>query len=350
MSEMQRINLTDDYSIPRVIKGGWQLAGGHGPVDRQQAIEDMFTYYNAGITTFDCADIYTGVEDLIGEFRKELARHQGSSALSKIQVHTKYVPDRSILGKLTFPDVETAIRRSIRRLGVESIDLVQFHWWDFSIKQYVEVGLMLDKLQKQGMIRHIGLTNFDVVHMKELVDAGVKILTNQVQYSVLDRRPQKTLEKYCQDNSITMLCYGGLAGGFIGDRYLDSKEPILEYLETNRSLVKYKLIIDDIGGWVKFQEILSILAEIARKYQLSISQVALLYVLSQPGVGAVIVGARNNSHIQDLAKLTDFKLSASELSILAKMLDVNQLAGDIYHLERSDPKHAGIMKYNLNKE
>jgi len=63
---MQRTNLTKDYSISKVIKGGWQLAGGHGEVDPNQAVADMQEYYDAGISTFDCADIYTGVEELIG--------------------------------------------------------------------------------------------------------------------------------------------------------------------------------------------------------------------------------------------------------------------------------------------
>ena len=63
------IDLAPGYRISRLIKGGWQLAGGHGPVAHAHALADMAAFVEAGITTFDCADIYTGVESLIGRFR-----------------------------------------------------------------------------------------------------------------------------------------------------------------------------------------------------------------------------------------------------------------------------------------
>jgi len=69
---MQRIELQPGYSISRVVKGGWHLAGGHGTISEDQALEDMRHFVEAGITTFDCADIYTGVEELIGKFRKNI--------------------------------------------------------------------------------------------------------------------------------------------------------------------------------------------------------------------------------------------------------------------------------------
>ena len=66
---MQRTRLAADHEISRVIRGGWQMAGGHGAIDSAAAVEDMVAFADAGITTFDCADIYTGVEELIGRFR-----------------------------------------------------------------------------------------------------------------------------------------------------------------------------------------------------------------------------------------------------------------------------------------
>ena len=74
---MQTYDLAPGHSISRVIKGGWQLAGGHGEIDRETVIEDMIAFADAGITTFDCADIYTGVEALIGAFRSEYKRVAG---------------------------------------------------------------------------------------------------------------------------------------------------------------------------------------------------------------------------------------------------------------------------------
>ena len=101
-SKVERIKLAPGYSISRIIKGGWHLAGGHGNIDPDQAVRDMAGFVEAGITTFDCADIYTGVEELIGRFRvqfPELAK--------EIQIHTKFVPDYSILKTITPEDVES---------------------------------------------------------------------------------------------------------------------------------------------------------------------------------------------------------------------------------------------------
>lgn len=347
---IDRIYLTKDYSISRVIKGGWQLAGGHGAIDSKQTIDDMFSFFDAGITTFDCADIYTGVEELIGSFRTELIKKRGVEAASQLQIHTKYVPDKSDLATITATDVRRSIKRSMSRLGVDRIDLVQFHWWDFSVDNYVQTAMVLADLQREGLIRHIGVTNFDTKHLDELLGAGVKIITNQVQYSVLDNRPEKTMQDYCWKHGIEMLCYGGLAGGFISHRYLDMPEVNIDDLAVNRSLIKYKLIIDDLGGMTRLHKLLQCLHKTGSFQGLAISEVALLYILSRPAVAATIVGARNKNHLVSLKKLASHKLSKDDL----KQIDYEvhrgkQLAGDIYHLERYTPRHANIMKYHLNK-
>lgn len=343
---IERINLTHDYSVSRIIKGNWQLAGGHGRIDREKAINDMFEYYDAGITTFDCADIYTGVEEMIGSFLKQMRIERSKSEADKVQVHTKYVPNKSVLGKISYKDTRTSILRSIRRLGVENLDLVQFHYWDFDIPGYVEIAIHLADLKKEGLIKHIGLTNFDSAHAAEIIDAGVTVLTNQVQYSVLDHRPEKTLEHFCTNNGLKMLCYGGLAGGLLTEKYLSKSIPNIHEIKQNRSLVKYLLIIEDLGGYDKFQAILQELAILGKEKDLSLSQVAILYILQKPQVGSVIVGARNSSHIDSLVKIPNKKLSQAQIqriSALAPYLD-----GDIYQLEREESRHKDIMKYNLN--
>ena len=115
---MERIALTDSYSISRLIKGGWHLAGGHGAIDPIAAIADMAAFAEAGINTFDCADIYTGVEALIGEYRR-----QYPALAANTRVHTKFVPDLETLSKLKADDITKIIDRSLQRLGVEQLDL-----------------------------------------------------------------------------------------------------------------------------------------------------------------------------------------------------------------------------------
>ena len=345
MSVVARYNLSSVHNISRVIKGGWQLAGGHGTIGRERALEDMRAYVQAGITTFDCADIYTGVEALIGEF---LRRHRDDFC-NGVQVHTKYVPDLDSLPTLTKQNVERIIDRSLRRLGVERLDLVQLHWWDYDVAGYVEAATHLKALRDAGKIKHIGVTNFDAPRLRELLDAGVPVVSNQVQYSVLDHRPERGMVELCERDSISLLCYGTVAGGFLSDRYLGAPEP--EPPLENRSLTKYKLIIEDFGGWELFQKLLMTLRNIADKHEASIATVATRYVLQKNQVGAAIVGARHSRHLSDTLRLFSFELDEHDLADIKRVTDAAKGPVDVvYSLERvKGGKHAVIMRYNLSE-
>jgi aryl-alcohol dehydrogenase-like predicted oxidoreductase len=344
MTVVERFQLAPRYTISRVIKGGWQLAGGHGSIGPEQALADMRRYVEAGVTTFDCADIYTGVEALIGQF---LRRHR--HALPPVQVHTKYVPDLGALPALARRDVEAIVDRSLRRLGVERLDLVQFHWWDYDVPGYVEAALHLKSLQEAGKIRQIGVTNFDVPRLGEILAAGVPVVSHQVQYSVLDRRPERGMTAFCRQHGIALLCYGTVAGGFLSERYLGAPEPETPF--ENRSLTKYKLIIDEFGGWSLFQELLAALKAVADRHGASVATVASRYVLQKEGVGAAIVGARHARHLPDTLRLFRFTLDETDLAAIEGVVArARGPLGDVYALERvKGGRHAAIMKYNLNK-
>ncbi len=254
MTLVERVELKPGYSISRILKGGWQLAGGHSEIDRDAAIGEMADYVKVGITTFDCADIYTGVEQMIGDFRRNAIAAGQAELLEPLKIHTKFVPDRDVLATMTKQDAEAIIDRSLARLGLERLDLVQFHWWNTDVRRYAEVATWLREFQNKGKIDLLGITNFNDTATREILAAGVPLVTTQVQYSLLDDRVEKALVQTTRDNGMKLLCYGTVAGGFLSDRWLGSAEPS-EPLE-NRSLTKYKLIIDDIGGWDFFQALL----------------------------------------------------------------------------------------------
>jgi aryl-alcohol dehydrogenase-like predicted oxidoreductase len=346
---MQRIAIAPGYEISRVIRGGWQLAGGHGDVDREAAIDDMVAFADAGITTFDCADIYTGVEELIGRFRLRYRDLRGQEALDRIRVHTKFVPDLTILPTISKAYVEGVIDTSLRRLNLETLDLVQFHWWAYDISGWLDTAGWLKELQAAGKIGKISGTNFDSEHIEALVNAGIPFTSLQLQYSLLDRRPEKRMVALSQERDFALLCYGTVAGGFLSDRWLGQAEP--EHPLPNRSLTKYKLIIDDIGGWDLFQTLLRVLRKVADRYDADIATIASAAMLSRPGVAAVIVGARNRDHLASNLAISDVRLSAGDLSEIEVVLsEASELEGDVYALERDRTgPHGSIMKYNLNK-
>jgi aryl-alcohol dehydrogenase-like predicted oxidoreductase len=340
-----RTNLAPNYSISCVLKGHWQLSEGHllqGSTDARQAIDDMDAFVQAGITTFDVADIYTGAEELIGIYRK--ARPERD-----IQIHTKYVPDKGNLNETSFEDAEAIIDRSLKRLNVDILDLVQYHWWDYTVPRYVEVAHYLRDLQAKGKIRHIGVTNFNTDVLREIVESGVPVISTQNQYSVLDRRAEKRMVDLCAKHDMQLLCYGTLAGGFLSDKWLGVEEPDLSSL-FNRSLIKYKLVIDDCGGWGKFQGLLSTMRGVADKHDAGIGEVASAYILTRPQVAGVIIGAHNARHLDGVRKLGDLRLDQDDLKSIGQYVDtLNILDGDTFDLERDNPRHAGIMKTELNK-
>jgi aryl-alcohol dehydrogenase-like predicted oxidoreductase len=346
---IERYELAPGYSVSRLINGVWQLATDHQrrAVDRKAAVRDLSRLVDAGLTTFDCADIYLGVEELLGELLQAYRTDRGRVA--DIQIHTKFVPDRSMLTRITRRNVEAIVDRSLRRLGVERLDLVQFHWWSYEVPRYVEVAGWLGDLREQGKIGLLGTTNFDAPRMRELLDAGVELAANQPQYSLLDRRPEGGLVELCRDHGIGLLCYGALAGGFLSDRYLDQEEPRAPL--ANRSLTKYKLVIDEFGGWELFQDLLQELAAVARRHDVSPSNVAVRWVLQRPRVAAVIVGGRTAAHLADNLRVFDFSLDQEDLDRLAEPIGRSQgPAGEPFGLERSPGgPHAALLKTDLQR-
>jgi aryl-alcohol dehydrogenase-like predicted oxidoreductase len=325
-----RFQLTADLTICRILNGMWQVSGAHGAIDPARAVDEMFAYHDAGFTTWDLADHYGPAEDFIGNFRRVFAARRGTQRLAEIQAFTKWVPHP---GRMTRRIVENAIGVSLSRMGVECLDLLQFHWWDYSNESYLEALDHLADLQRERKIRHLALTNFDTERLRVITDHGVPIVSNQVQYSLVDRRPEARMAAFCREHGMKLLAYGTLLGGLLSEKYLGRPEPARGELNT-ASLQKYKRMIDAWGGWALFQELLAALKQIADKHRVSIANVGVRYMLDRPAVAGVIVGARLGvaEHIADNARVSGFELDADDHtlieSVLAKSRDLIKLIGD----------------------
>ncbi len=340
---IRKTELASGYRCSRLIKGCWHLAGGHGAVDADQAVRDMAVFVDAGLTSFDCADHYTGVEELIGRFRREYPDHA-----KRLQVHTKCVPDYDRLTSCDRAYLEAIIDRSLQRLGVEQLDLVQFHWWNLGVPGCVDALGVLADLRRAGKIAHLGLTNFNTASTREILDAGIPIVSTQVQYSLLDDRPERGLIELCRKHSVKLLCYGTLAGGLLSENWLGREEPTGAF--ENRSHTKYKLIIEDAGGWAHFQALLGALHRVAARHGTGIGEVATRWVLDQPQVAASIVGFTSTHHLQAAQRTSALGLDADDAAIFAPVL-ANRRGppGDCYDVERDKTgRHGRVMRYNLN--
>ncbi|MDU8943156.1 aldo/keto reductase [Ovoidimarina sediminis] len=345
---VETFDLAPGHPISRVIKGGWQLAGDHGEVRAEAATRDMEAFLDAGITTFDCADIYTGVEEMIGTFIGDLRRRRGASVAGRVTVHTKLVPDLGRLADIRPGEIEAIVDRSLKRLQVETLHLVQFFWWDVAVGDPVAAFEVLKACREKGKIRNLGVTNWDIAETALFGAEGADLVSTQVQYSLLDRRAENGLADWAMAREIGLLCYGTLAGGFLTERWLGAEDPGFQF--ENRSLVKYRLIIDEFGPWAVFQRLLETLHAIAGKHGVTIPAVATRWVLDRPGVAAAIVGARYARHLPKTLETFAVTLDAEDRAAIDAVLDdAPGPGGPVYGLERDRTgRHGRIMKYNLN--
>jgi aryl-alcohol dehydrogenase-like predicted oxidoreductase/enamine deaminase RidA (YjgF/YER057c/UK114 family) len=328
-SAPERFRLAPDLEISRMVTGLWQVADmerGGRELDRQSASDAMLDYARAGFDSFDMADHYGSAELISGRFLARVAAGEKAGA-NRPSVFTKWCPPP---GEMSMDTVRTGIGERLERLGVKRIDLLQFHWWTFEHPAYLDAMKGLAELQRVGVIGHIGVTNFDTAHLRLLVKHGVPILSNQVSFSLLDRRAAGEMTEFCLENGIRLLAYGTLAGGLMSERFLGHEEPGAGDI-SDWSKMKYKRFVDTIGGWPALQGILGALSRVARKHGMSIPNVATRWVLEQKAVAAVIVGARlgEREHRDDNLKAFAFALDAEDRGLIdAALAATKPVPGD----------------------
>lgn len=301
--------LADGLDISRILTGLWQVAdiekdGSH--FDPETGADHLETYLNSGFTTFDMADHYGSAEIISGRL---LARHEGKN---RPQIFTKWCPEPNAM---TADVVRAGVQERLDRLGTDRIDLLQFHWWSFEHPAWLDALHEMTKLKEEGLIKALGVTNFDAAHLRLALSDGIPLVSNQVSFSMIDRRALGPLSSLCAERGVRLLGYGTLCGGFLSDRWLGKTEPA-EIADWSK--MKYKRFIDAAGGWEGFQAILEAAHSIAQKHGVSLANVATRWVMEQPAVAGVIVGARlgESEHIADNAKLFSFTLDDIDLLLL----------------------------------
>ena len=327
----KNIDISDSLRIPRLVIGLWQIADmekSHEKLDPNQMANYMDSYLNAGFTTFDIADHYGSSEIIAGVFKNKHPENHS------IQFMTKWVPKPGPINKEI---VREAIEKALQKIDQESLDMIQFHTWIYADPSWLDSLFYLKELKEEGLIKNIGLTNFDAHHLRIACASGIPIVSNQISHSLVDRRALGSMGEVCDKYGVSLFAYGTLLGGFLSDRWLGVEEPKIDTLKT-WSQMKYIRFIKAAGGWQRFQNILETLNPIAKKHQTSIANLASRYILENKNVAALIISARlgERSHIEDHKKLFKISFDQGDIEIIekaiAKLENIPGNCGDEYRI------------------
>eukprot|EP00928_Gymnodinium_smaydae_P081307 TRINITY_DN64854_c0_g1_i1.p1 TRINITY_DN64854_c0_g1~~TRINITY_DN64854_c0_g1_i1.p1 ORF type:complete len:510 (-),score=66.08 TRINITY_DN64854_c0_g1_i1:84-1586(-) len=348
------------------MTGLWQVADQErllgNELDLEKAAANMLEYYDNGFRTFDMADHYGSAELIAARCRQLLGARSSTASGSDppLVVATKWCPEP---GEMNTERVRAGVQERLDRLGVEKVDLLQLHWWQWEHLAYVDAARELAAQQAEGRIAHLGLTNTDTDHLRVIRAVGANVATNQVSFSLLDRRASGRMSEYCLESGVRLVCYGSLCGGFLSSRWLGAEEPTFvskpetssEHDPVTWSQMKYKRFIDAAGGWNVLQALLRAANVVAQKHGVSIANVATRWVLEQPAVAAVIVGARlgERHHREDNARIFTFALDAEDHATLdAALQGATPLPGDCGDEYRRPPflTASGDLSHHLSRQ
>jgi aryl-alcohol dehydrogenase-like predicted oxidoreductase/enamine deaminase RidA (YjgF/YER057c/UK114 family) len=319
-----KLTVESGLALRRIVTGLWQMADQErdgAPVDLDAAAEALAAYARDGFDTFDMADHYGSAEIVAGRAARLLAAEGRRPPL----IMTKWCPPP---GPMTPEVVRAGVERALERLGLDRVDVMQLHWWRYDHPAWLEAMAELSRLREEGLIGWLGVTNFDAAHLRLLVRHGIEVATNQVCFSLLDRRAAGRMSAVCAEFGIKLLAFGTLGGGFLSERWLGVAEPAAV---PDWSKMKYRRFIDAAGGWAAFQQLLAVLDGVARKHGASIANVATRWVLDHDAVGAVIVGARlgEREHRADNLKMLALRLDADDrLALDAASAHLAPIPGD----------------------
>lgn len=327
---MEYRKLSDsDLQLSAITFGAWAAGGWMwGKTDRKEAVDAIRAAWDEGVTSIDTAPIYgQGTsEEIVGEAIKDIPR-------DKIQILTKfglrwdlpkgtfYMNTKDNSGKsidvYKYAGKESVIEEcenSLKRLGTDYIDLYQIHWPDVSTP-VEETFEAVEKLIQQGKVRYAGVCNYDVSLM-EAAGKSVKILSNQVPFSMVNRRIEKEIVPWCIQNNKSVLAYSPLERGLLtgkikpGYKFMDG-----DHRQSHKSFTDENI--------VRTNEFLKSIQSIADQKGVSLAQLVLRWTLDRKGITIALAGARNAEQARQNAKAADVQLSNDEIEFINRQLEAH---------------------------
>ena len=303
--------------VSRICFGTWQFGGDWGAVERDDAKAAVRAALDAGVTLFDTAQGYG-----FGQSESLLAEALGPDIhRDDVIVGTKggLRPEGDGIERdATRAFLRDGVEESLRHLGVEAIDLYQVHWPDPDVP-FEETGEALAELKREGKIRHVGVSNFDVEEMEEL-SRSVEVETLQPPYHPFRREIEEDVLPWCRERGVGVLVYGPLAHGLLSGSFDRGRlapddwrreHPMFqgEELERNMRAVEELKRFAAERGW-------------------TVAQLAVAWTLANPAVHVSIVGSRRPSHIEGVVPAAEIELSEHDLAEIYRVMEpAVQVAG-----------------------
>ena len=308
-------------SVSPICFGTWQLGGDWGPTDEAAAVAAIERGRELGINFFDTAAGYGW-----GESERTLARALGDDLRTnrgEIVIATKgglNLSDGKLQRDSSRDWLRQGVEQSLEALGVDYIDLYQVHWPD-KVAGLEETAVTLGELVDEGLIRHVGVSNFTVEEM-ESFSAVRPVETLQPPFSLFRRGIEDETLPYCERENIGVLVYGPLAHGLLGGRITpDTTFNEGDWRSANREFKG--------EGFARNLEVSKRLAGYARDtLGCSLPELALAWVLGRPGITVAIVGTRNADHVAQAVRATELELTEQNLTeIEAIVAEAQPLVG-----------------------
>jgi aryl-alcohol dehydrogenase-like predicted oxidoreductase len=304
--ELGRSGLT----VSRVCFGTWQFGGDWGAVERDEAIAAVRTALDNDVTFFDTAQAYGfgDSEALLAEALGDDIRRDDVVVATKggLRQAGGGVERDAGAGFL-----REGVEASLRHLGVEAIDLYQVHWPDGQTP-FEETGAALEQLKAEGKIRHVGVSNFSPGQMEEL-SRTVDVETDQPPYSLFNRGIEAEVLPHCREHDVGVLVYGPLSHGLLSGSFDPSTMAEGDWRRDHEPFAGDNL--------ERNLEAVERLRGFAEQRGCTLPQLAVAWVLAQPGVHVAIAGARRPAHVEGIAPAAEIDLSEDELA------EIDELSG-----------------------
>jgi aryl-alcohol dehydrogenase-like predicted oxidoreductase len=300
--------------------GAWAVGGGNwefawGPQDDKESIDAIHRALDLGINWIDTAAIY-GLghsEEVVGRALKSTSHKPSVFTKCSMRWH----PDRSIYRSLKAGSLAEELDGSLRRLGVEAIDLYQIHWPD--PEEEIEEGWdTLQRFREQGKVRWIGVSNFSVEQMQR-VQKIAPITTLQPPYSMLRRAVEEEILPFARDNGIGVINYSPMVSGLLTGTMTAERIAAFPADDWRRKAAEFKE-----PRLSRNLRLVEVLRKIGTENGVSAGVVAVAWTLRHPAVTAAIVGGRSGQQVEGLAPALHFRLSDDEYAAINDFLASNR--------------------------